>query len=135
MGYHFATINMGQKVGGAVPVLGGAGSTPNTVSPWPRPTSVRSGTLIHPAVWLQQTWAENWWAVPLRRELSTHLTVWPGPRSISLPSGILIRLLFGHNRHGPTTWGLLCPFLGGELSAYLTQCGLGQGLPPYQVAL
>jgi len=30
------------------------------------PTSVPSGILIHPAVWPQQTWAENWGgAVPL----------------------------------------------------------------------
>jgi len=25
-------------------------------------------------------------------------------------------------------------FLGGELGRYLTQCGLGRGLPPYQMA-
>ena len=41
---------------------------------------------------------------------------------------------FGHNRHGPKSGGLLCPFPWGELGCYLTQCGLGQGLPPYQVA-
>ena len=28
--------------------------------PGPRPTSVPSGILIHPAVWPQQTWAKNW---------------------------------------------------------------------------
>ena len=39
---------------------------------------------------------------------------------------------FGHNRHGPKIGGL-CPFWG-ELSPHLTQCGLGRGLPPYQVA-
>jgi len=31
----------------------------------PRPTSVPSGILIHPAIWPQQTWAENWESVPL----------------------------------------------------------------------
>jgi len=39
----------------------------------------------------------------------------------------------GHNRHGPKRGGLLCPFRG-ELCPRLTQCGLGQGLLPYQVA-
>ena len=35
--------------------FGGAGSTSNTMSPWPSLTSVPSGILIHPAVWQQQT--------------------------------------------------------------------------------
>jgi len=30
--------------------------------------------------------------------------------------------------------GLLCPFIGEGMGPYLTQCRLGQGLPPYQVA-
>jgi len=31
-------------------------------------------------------------------------------------------------------WAAAVPLLGGrELSLHLTQCGLGQGLPPYQV--
>ena len=38
---------------GAVPLLGGAGSPSNTMSPGPRPTSVSSGILMHPAVWPQ----------------------------------------------------------------------------------
>jgi len=37
---------------------GGAGSPCNTMLSGPRPTSVPSG-IIHPAVWPQQTWAEN----------------------------------------------------------------------------
>jgi len=28
--------------------------------PGPRPTSVPSGIWIHPAIWPQETWAENW---------------------------------------------------------------------------
>jgi len=40
----------------------------------------------------------------------------------------------GHNRHGPKR-GRPCPFHGGgELGPRLTQCGLGRGLLPYQVA-
>jgi len=50
----FATTDMGRKLG-AVPLIGGAGSSSNTMWPGPRPTSVPSFILIHPAVWLQNT--------------------------------------------------------------------------------
>jgi len=41
---------------GAVPLLeGGAGSPCNTMRPGLRPTFMRSGIFIHPAVWPQQT--------------------------------------------------------------------------------
>ena len=47
---------MGQKVGcGYAPFRWGSG---------PRPTFVPFGILIHPAVWPQQTWAENWGLCP-----------------------------------------------------------------------
>ena len=46
MGDHLATTDMDEK-------LGGAGSPSNTMSPGPRPTSLPSGILIHPAVWPQ----------------------------------------------------------------------------------
>ena len=36
-----------------------------TMWPQPRPTSVPSGILIHPAVWPQQTWAESLGTVPI----------------------------------------------------------------------
>ena len=56
-----ATIDMDQKLVGAVPfLLQGAGSPSNTKSPGPRHTSVPSGILVHPAVWPQRTLAENW---------------------------------------------------------------------------
>jgi len=52
---------MGLKLGrGLRPLIGrGAGSSSNTMWPGPRPTSVPSAVLIHPAVWPQWTWAEN----------------------------------------------------------------------------
>jgi len=55
MGDRFATIDMGRKVGADVALSvgvgeGAAGSPTNTMSPEPRPTSVPSGILIHPAV-------------------------------------------------------------------------------------
>jgi len=62
MGDRLATIDMGQKVGAAVPLsMGGeAGSTSNTMLPGCRPTSVpcgslivSSGILIHPTFWPQ----------------------------------------------------------------------------------
>ena len=40
----------------------------------------------------------------------------------------------GHNIHGPKSGMLWPPFWGGELGPHVTQCGLGWGLPPYQVA-
>jgi len=51
---------MGRKVGADEPLLKGAGFRSNTMSTGPKSTSVPSGILIHPAVWPQQTWAENW---------------------------------------------------------------------------
>jgi len=53
---------------------GGAGSPSNTTSPGPKPTSVPSGILIHPAVWPQQM-GRKLGAVPLLgRKLGPHLT-------------------------------------------------------------
>jgi len=37
---------------------------------------------------------------------------------------------FGHNRHGTKSGGTHL----GELVPHITQCGVGQGLPPYQAA-
>jgi len=50
-----ATVDMGLKVGNAVP-LSMEGVGPHlTVLPRLRPTSVASGILIHPTVWVQYT--------------------------------------------------------------------------------
>jgi len=60
-----ATVDMGRKVW-VLCSFGKEGWAPsNTMSPRPRYTSLPSGSLIHPAVWPQQTWAKNW------RELCT----------------------------------------------------------------
>jgi len=60
--------------------------------PGPRPTFVPSGILIRPAVWQQQTWAENKRVVPPFWDgswvPSNRMSL--GPRPTSLPSGILI---------------------------------------------
>jgi len=80
MGDRLATTDMGQKRGLLCPFLVGgvAGSPSNTMWPGPRRISVASGIFIHPAIWEQQTWAENWGVCS--RGLNPHLTVWPGPR-------------------------------------------------------
>jgi len=55
----------GPKIGWLLPLFGEGSLFPIfshlwSQSPGPRPTSVPSGILIHPATWLQQIWAENW---------------------------------------------------------------------------
>jgi len=63
------------KIGGCVPFGGGA-LGPNVMWPAPGLTFVPSGILIHPAVWPQHTWAENWGdgCAPWGIELGPHLT-------------------------------------------------------------
>jgi len=58
----FGHHSHGLKSGGCcAPFRGwGSWSPSNTMLPTPRPTSVPSGILMHPAVWPQQTWAEKW---------------------------------------------------------------------------
>jgi len=94
MGDHLAIIDMGQKLG-TVPLSGGgAGSPSNTMWPALMPASLPRGILIHPAVWPQQTRAENRGeeAVPLwgRGGGSPSDTMWPALMPAALPRGILI---------------------------------------------
>ena len=105
--------------------------------PGPRSTSLPSGILIDPAVWPQQTWAENWGAsVPpfWGRELGLHLTQcglaetylptkWHLDPSIRLATTDMGR-----------KWGGAVPLWGGGAGPHLTQCGLDRGLPPHQVS-
>ena len=106
------------------------------MSSGPRPTSIRSGILIHPAIWPQQIWAENWGggsAPFLRRRLTQcrldrglppYGTKWHLDASSRLATIEIDRKL-----------GRGCaPFLGGERGPYRRQCRLGLGVPPYQVA-
>jgi len=64
---HTATIDMVRKEEWYIPFVREAGCSSNTMSPGPRPTSVPSGILIHPAVRPQKTWAENWGLQAMRR--------------------------------------------------------------------
>ena len=70
-----ATIDIGRKLGVSAPFLGrGGGSPSNTKLPGPRPTSIPSGILIHPATtdMGRQLWGG---CAPLgEAELCPHLT-------------------------------------------------------------
>ena len=124
------------KSGGCCAPLfwGEVGPPSNTMLPGPRPTSVPSSILIHPAVWPQQTWAKKWGtAMPLFwGAWSPSNTMWAGPRPTSLPSSSLIHPAICPQQTWVENWGL-CP-VWGELGPHLTQCGKGRGLPPHQVA-
>ena len=56
----------------------------------------------------------------------------PRPRPTSVPSSILIHSVVWPQRTWAKNWGCCAPL--GELGPRLTQCGLGQGLPPCQVS-
>ena len=60
MGDCLAHIHRLKRGGCCAPFWEGAGSPSNTMSPAPRPTSVTSGILNHPAIWPQQILAEHW---------------------------------------------------------------------------
>jgi len=131
MGDRLATTDMDRKEE--------AGSPSNTMWPGPRTTSVSSGILIHPAVWPQQTWAENWGSVvphPLlgRGAGSLSNTTWPEPRPISAPSDILIHPAMWAQYMGRKVGAAVPIFLGRSWS----QCNtISPGPRPtsvYQVA-
>jgi len=87
-----ATIDIGRKLGAMPRFRGRTGSPSNTTSPGPRPTSVPSGILIHPAVWPQRTRAEKWGLCRFRGEGAgspSNITL-PRLRPTSVPSGILM---------------------------------------------
>jgi len=119
----FGHNRYGPKSGGYGPCYGELG--PHlTVSPGLRPIFVPCGILIHPAVWPQQTWAENWAAVPPfgGGELGPHLTQCVVGRGLpSYQVASWSKQPFGYNRHGPKSGGLVCPLFGeGEMGPHLT---------------
>jgi len=132
---NFTTIDMGRKSGCAVPLSRGAEFPFNTMSPGPRPTSVRNGIFIHPAVWPQQTWAENSKStVPFGGATSPCNNVARADVCLSIkwrlnPSSRLATTDTGRKRGGGGV-----PLFKGELGPHVTRCGLCWGLPQYQVA-
>ena len=113
-------------MGGCAPFWGELGSHLKQ-SPGPNPTSIPSGSLIHPAIWPQQIWAENW---GLRSPLwgteagSPFNTMWPGPRTTFVPIFILIR---------PTVWSQYTNVTDrtGE-TGQTDKCPIAQGEPFYK---
>ena len=117
------TIDMGRKLGegGCAPLFRGSWVPSNTMSLWLRPACLPSSTLIHPAVWPQQTWAENWgeglWPFGGGGAGSPSNTMWRGPRPTSSPSFIWIHPTVWpqytnvtdrteiQTDNGPTAWG------------------------------
>jgi len=65
--WNLDTIDMGRKLRCCCAPFGRAGYPSNTIRPGLRPISVSSGILIHPAVWPQETWTENWGLCPFWR--------------------------------------------------------------------
>jgi len=87
----------GPKIGwGGCSLFPGVAASPsNTKSPWPRPTSIANGILVHPAVWPQQTMAKNWGLCPFRPRGAREAgfpsnTMSHRPTPTSVPCGILI---------------------------------------------
>jgi len=73
-------------------------------------------------------------APPFWGNSSPSSTMRPGPRSASIPSGILMRPAVLSQWKEAENWGALPLFGQGELGPYLAQCGLDRGPPPCQVA-
>ena len=109
----------------AVPLFRWGFRTPsNTMSLWPRPTSLPSSILIHPAIWPQQIWAENWGDGLCLFEGGAGLpsnTMWPGPRPTCVPSCILatIQQRYTHYRQTGQTVYTNVRFANHYLSSFL----------------
>jgi len=126
---HVATIDMGRKVGDAVPLSRGAESPFNTMSPGPMPTSVPNGMFIHPAVGHNRHGPKIWGCVPLGGTGSPSNIMSPGPTSTSLSNGILIYPAVWPQQTRAENWDVVCPFLRGSWSSSKTMWP-GRGLPP-----
>jgi len=113
MSDRLVTIDMDQKGGCRLlcPFRGGAGSPSDTMWHGPRPTFVPTGILIHPAVWPQQTGAENWGLCPFG-DLGPHLTHCRLALATSVTSGILIHPAICPQQTWAENWGGSCAPLG-----------------------
>jgi len=66
---------------------------------------------------------------------SPSYTMWRGPRATFVPSRILIYPAVWPRQTWAENWGRAFFWRGmGQLGPHLTQCRLGRGLPPYQLA-
>jgi len=76
----------------------------------------------------EQIWAETLGLCPFGggRAVSPSSTMWPGPRPISMPSGILIHPAVGATINMGRKLGALPPFGEGNWVPHLTQCCLAE---------
>jgi len=129
-----ATTNMGQNLGGALLLFRrGAGSPSNTKWPGPRRTSISSCIFINPAVFPQQTWAENWGLCLFWGDGSLSSAMWPEMRPTSIPSGILIHPAIWPQQIWAQNWRAVSLW-GGGAGSHLIQCGQGRAIPACQVS-
>jgi len=124
----------------------GSWAPSNTMSPGPRPTSVQ--VVPDPSSHLATTdigqKMGGGCCAPFQGKLGPNLTQCHLRRGLPLYQVASWSIqLFGHNRHGPQfIWmqtsgsktAVPLSVQQGELAPHLTQCGLGRGLPPHQVA-
>ena len=132
---HFATLDMGRKVGVLCPFVGELNPhlTQRCLGRDLPPYQIV--IFVHPAVWPQQTLAENWGLCPFGGAGFPCNTMSPGPTSTSLSSGILIHpAVWPQQTRAENGGGGGVPLFKRELRLRVTQCGLGRGLPQYQVA-
>ena len=123
----------GPQNGGCCAPFAGERGAGSHLTLWPRlrSTSVPSDILIHPAIWPQQIWTENWGCAPLGEgELGPHLA------ECSLAYlhakwhfGLSSRR--GDNRHGPKIGGS-APFWGRGAGSPPNTMWQGRGLPACQ---
>jgi len=142
---------MGRKLGAAVPLIfRGAGSPSNTISPEPRPTSIPSGILIHPAVWPQRTWAfggccadyarVSWGTlVPPVKYDSTCASFGPPVSTTQTANRSVQPFLRSSRQKVPTLYNkrpfpTKLPLLMGNLDAHLIHDSLGEYEPIIQTA-
>ena len=78
------------------------------MSPGPRPTSIPSGILIHPSVWPQWTWAENWGAV-------SHLGGGAGPQLTQCGQGKTTARHSNYSGFHTIVWQLLLRYERGDI--------------------
>jgi len=120
------------KIGGCAS-LRGAGFPSNTVA-WAEAylCTKMASWFIQPFATIDMGWKVGRVAVPFfgaGRAQSPSNTMLPVPRPTSVPSGILIHLAIWPQKTWAKNWQL-CRFWKFGLGPHLTQCGLGQGLPP-----
>jgi len=126
----------GPKIGGRAPFWGAGGAGSHL-------TQCRLGRGLPPrqmkSNWSIQSFCHNRdgpkigeGCAPFGGAGSPSNTMSPGP-DLPLYHVVSWRIQpFGHNRHRPKIRG--CGPFWGELGPHLTQCYLGRGLPPYQMA-